>query len=109
MDQTTVLLIILGMALATYLPRALPLWTLASRSLSPAIVAWLRFVPASVLAALLAPTLLLDHGQPNLGLDNLFLWASLPVFVLAWRTRSLFGSVLLGMALVAAGRYFLAD
>ncbi|MFW6323775.1 MAG: AzlD domain-containing protein, partial [Desulfovibrionales bacterium] len=39
---------------------------------------------------------------------NLFLWASLPVFLLAWKTKSLFGSVLLGMALVAAGRYFLS-
>lgn len=94
------------MTLVTYLPRVLPMWTLASKSLSPAIVTWLGFVPAAVLAALLAPALFMPDGTPDISGDNLFLWVSLPVFLLAWRTKSLFGSVILGMALIALGRYF---
>ena len=107
MDQTTLLLTILGMLAVTYLPRALPMWTLTSRSLSPTIITWLGFIPAAVLASLLAPALLMPDGHPDISGDNLFIWVSLPVFLLAWRTKSLFGSVLLGMALIALARFFL--
>jgi branched-subunit amino acid transport protein len=40
-----------------------------------------------------------------LGPDNLFFWAALPTLLVAWKTRSLFGSVVVGMILVAAARY----
>lgn len=95
------------MTLVTYVPRALPLWTLASKSLPRIVVIWLGFVPTAVLAALLAPSLLLPEGGFSLGPDNLYLWAALPVFLLAWRFKSLFGCVILGMGLVALGRYLL--
>jgi len=36
----------------------------------------------------------------------LFLWAAIPTFLVAWKTRSLFGSVIVGMLVVAAARYF---
>jgi branched-subunit amino acid transport protein len=104
MDQEVILLAVLGMATATYLPRVFPFLALKSRTLTPTATKWLSYVPAAVLAALLSPVLLLRDGQVSAGADNLFLWASLPVFLLAAKTRSLFGSVALGMSLVAAAR-----
>jgi len=68
-------------------------------------MAWLRYVPAAVLAALLFPSLLANGGHISLGPRNLFLWAALPAALVAYKTRSLVGSVLVGMATVAAARY----
>ncbi len=105
MDQKVIFLTILGMAFVTYVPRLVPVYFLSSRSLPPLVVAWLRYVPVAVLAAMLFPSLLVQEGQIDLGLDNLFLWAALPTLLVAWKTRSLFGSVVVGMIVVAAGRY----
>jgi len=99
--------IILGMALATYLPRLVPVWFLSSRDLPRVVVVWLKYIPPAVLAAMLLPSVVVAGDRLDVGLDNLYLLAALPTLVVAWKTRSLFVSVLVGMALVAAGRFFL--
>jgi branched-subunit amino acid transport protein len=106
-DQKTIFLIILGMAIVTYLPRLIPAWFLSSRALPDVFRRWLRVVPVAVLAALLFPELLVQGTQFNFQLENLFLLASIPAALVAWRTRSLVGAVLTGMAVVAACRFFL--
>jgi branched-subunit amino acid transport protein len=107
MDETAVFLTILGMTLVTYGPRVAPVLLLASRSLPGPVVRWLSYVPTAVLSAMLFPSLLLKDGSFDITPENLFLWAAIPAFLLAWRTRSFFGTVALGMGLVAAGRWFL--
>jgi branched-subunit amino acid transport protein len=104
MDQDAIFLTILGMMSVTYIPRLLPVWFLSSKSLPPLVVAWLRYVPVAVLAAMLLPSLLVQGVQINLELSNLFLWAAVPTFLVAWRTRSLFGSVIVGMVVIAGAR-----
>ncbi len=104
MDQTTVWLIVFGMGAVTYVPRLLPLWLLASRALPRPVIAWLRYVPVAVLAAMLFPSLLISGGQANLRLDNLYLWAAIPTFLVAWKRRSMFGAVIVGMLVVAVAR-----
>ena len=108
MDQKAVFLTILGMALVTYVPRLLPIWVLSSKSLPPLVVKWLRYVPVAVLAAMLFPSLLVQEGQVGVGLDNLFLWAAVPTFLIAWKKRSLFGAVIVGMVVVAVARLLFA-
>ena len=105
MNSQAVFLTMLGMLAVTYLPRVLPLWFFASRRLPPIVVSWLRYVPVAVLAAMLLPSLVVAEGQLNLELQNLYLWAAVPTFVIAWKTRSLFGSVIVGMVVVAGIRY----
>ena len=105
MDQDAVTWTLIGMALVTYGPRLLPVWLLSSRVLPQAVIAWLRYVPAAVLAALLFPSLLVSGGHISLGPRNIYLWAALPAAWVAVRTRSLVGSVFAGMAIVAAARY----
>ena len=106
MDDKTVFLTICGMGAVTYLPRLLPMLLLSDRRLSPWIARWLSFVPATVLAALLAPGLLCRDGELTLELDNFFLLAAIPTFFVAWRFKSFFGTVATGMGLVALARYF---
>ena len=108
-DQDRILLTIVGMGLVTYLPRLVPLLLLSGRGGSEgALPAWIRrwlgYVPVAVLAAMLLPALLVVEGRAHLAWDNLYLWAALPTAGIAWKTRSLIGAVLVGVAVVALGR-----
>jgi branched-subunit amino acid transport protein len=104
MEQTPVLLTLLGMSLVTYLPRLLPAWFLRGRELPFFLVAWLRYVPVAVLTALLLPSLLVQNGRFNLAWNNFYLWAALPAILVAWKTKNMFLTVLVGMAVVAVMR-----
>ena len=105
MDQTLIFWTIVGMAVVTYLPRLLPTLFLSGKTLRPVISSWLRLVPPAVLAAMLVPSLLVRHNSVDLGVDNLFFWAALIAFPVAWKWNSLFATVIVGMGLVALGRY----
>lgn len=107
MENTTILITLAGMAIVTYLPRLLPAWFLRNRKLPPFLVAWLRYVPIAVLAALLLPSLLIQDNQVNLSPSNLYLWAAIPATWVAWHKKSLFGTVVVGMLIVALARLFL--
>lgn len=106
------LLLIFGMALVTYIPRVAPLMLLSSRDLNPMLMRWLEMVPPAVLAALLAPELLLTaapDGGKMLWIvsENVFLLAAVPTFLAGWLSGSFFGTVAIGMGTVALLRYFL--
>jgi branched-subunit amino acid transport protein len=107
MSDQLVLLTMIGMGVVTYLPRLLPAWFLRGKKLSPFLEAWLQYVPVAVLAALLLPSLLIADGQFNFHWNNLYLWAALPAGLTAWKSRSMFATVLVGMAVVAIIRLFL--
>ena len=94
--------------MVTYIPRLLPVWVLSSKSLPPLVVKWLRYVPVAVLAAMLFPSLLVQERRVDVGLENLFLWAAVPTFLIAWKKRSLFGAVIVGMVVVAVARLLFA-
>ena len=105
MDQTLIFWTIVGMALVTYIPRLLPVLFLSGKTLHPLLVAWLRLVPPAVLAAMLIPSLLIRDDVVTFGYDNLFLWAGVVAFPVAWKFKSLSATVVVGMGLVAVGRY----
>lgn len=108
MDQKAIFLIILGMALVTYGPRLAPAWLLSRRQMNPLLIRWLSFVPVAVLAALLLPGVLAPEGRVDVSWGNIFLWATVPCLILALRTKSFFGTVALGMLLIAGFRFFMA-
>jgi branched-subunit amino acid transport protein len=105
MDQTLIFWTIIGMAVVTYLPRLLPTMFLSGRQLQPWLAAWLRLIPPAVLAAMLVPSLLIRNDQLSFDFENLYLWAGILVFAVAWKFNALSVTVLVGMALVALGRY----
>jgi branched-subunit amino acid transport protein len=107
MDQKAIFLTILGMAVVTAGPRILPVWLLAERDLPPLVERWLKYIPVAVLSALLLPSLLLPEGAFDFSSSNLYLWAAIPTLFVALKTRSLFGSVICGMLLVALARLVL--
>lgn len=105
MADKTILITLLGMAVVTYLPRLLPAWFLRNRKLPPFLVAWLRYVPIAVLSALLLPSLLIENNKLFLNPANIYLWAAIPATWVAWRKKSLFGTVITGMLIVAIVRF----
>lgn len=99
--------LVAGMGLVTYLPRWAPLAVLSRRRLPPWLVEWLDLVPAAILAALVVPALLARPEPRVLDLARPELWVALPTLAFAWKTRSLGGSVVVGMGLYwLAGRLF---
>ncbi len=100
------------MALVTYLARVTPLLLLSSRQLNPHLMRWLEMVPPAVLAALLAPEILLRSGDKGeqllfLSTDNIFLLAALITFIAGWLTKSFFATVAVGMGTVSLLRWLM--
>lgn len=98
------LLLIAGMALATYLPRLAPLLLLSRRQLPAWLAEWLDLIPAAILGALVAPAVFAAADPRRMELLRPEVLAALPTFVFALKTRSLGGTVVFGMAL-----YWLAE
>ena len=88
-----------GMGLVTYLPRALPLLYLAHKQLPQWLIDWLGLIPVAILSALLAPTLFTDAASRSLSLGKIEFIVAIPTLIFALKTRSLGGTVLVGMVL----------
>lgn len=96
--------IIVGASIVTLLPRVLPLVVFSRLPLPDGARRWLSYVPISVMAALVGQELLLADGQWKAIATNVELWAALPTFVVAILTRSLLGTVIVGIASVVVLR-----
>lgn len=95
-------LIILGMALATYLNRAV-LFIVSDRfSLPQGWQRALRFAPAAALSAIVIPDLFLHQGQIVVSLDNIRLIAGLGGLMVAILTHSSVLAITVGMVALHA-------
>lgn len=82
-----VILLILGMSLATYLPRALPAVVVDRLQFTPRVEKFLRLIPYTAMAALIFPGVLtVDAARPEIGLVGsgvaaLLAWRKCPVIL----------------------------
>ena len=97
MVRFEVLLLIVLCMLVTIVPRTLPLMLIGKVSLPPVVIAWLRHIPIAIIAALLCQDLLLR----DVGLDWERLSAGIFALAFAFITRSILGTVILGVAVYA--------
>ena len=68
---------------------------------------WLNYIPAAVMAALVAPDLLFYGGTFNPDpLDNVFLLAGIASMIFAIVSKNFFATIVFAMAFVAGMRYF---
>lgn len=93
------LYLFLGMGIVTYFPRALPLMYLAHKQLPQWLINWLSLIPVAVLSALLAPSLLADASERVLHIGKPEFLVAIPTLLFALKTRSLGGTVFIGMLL----------
>jgi len=106
MIPDTYLYILLGMGVVTYVPRWLPLALLSNRRLPEWFEQWLDLIPAAILSALILP-ILITTGEPrHLDLLRPELLVAVPTLLFAVKTRSLAGTVVVGMFLFwLAGKF----
>ncbi|MCL5982164.1 MAG: AzlD domain-containing protein [Firmicutes bacterium] len=64
------------------------------------VIAWLRYIPVSVPAALVMPGILLTDRQLFLSVSNSYLLATVPAFLVAWRTKNMLLTISMGMGTV---------
>jgi branched-subunit amino acid transport protein len=108
MSAGGVWLILLGMGLVTLLVRLsfIALW---GRIALPQVVHdALRYVPPAVLAAIIAPAVLLHDGRLATAAGQPRLWAGLLAALIAWRTRSALATIVGGMAALFAIEWLVA-
>jgi branched-subunit amino acid transport protein len=99
MIHPEIIWVILGMGLVTFLPRWFPLMFLSRRNLPLWLVEWLDLIPAAILSALLLPALVTSGTPRHIALWQPELWVAIPTFLFALKTKSLGGTVVIGMAL----------
>jgi branched-subunit amino acid transport protein len=104
MENSQLILIVLGMSVVTFLPRVIPVGFLAGRRMPEWLVTWLKYVPISILSAMLVLDLAWKDQKINLHPTNLMLPSAALAFLVAARTRSLFGTVAAGMGALALFR-----
>lgn len=92
-------LLLLGMFLVTFGVRY-PVLALVSRVKLPVIVEQsLKYVPPVVLMAIITPAVLMPDGNGfDLKISNAPLFASLIAVLVAWRTKNLLLTIVIGMA-----------
>ncbi|GIP38370.1 branched-chain amino acid ABC transporter [Paenibacillus sp. J31TS4] len=99
-------MIILGTSLVTFLPRVLPLLILNRLQLPDWGIRWLNYVPIAVMAALVGQELFLEDGSLAPFPANLEVIAAIPTFLMAILSRSLLGTVLVGIVSIMVLRMF---
>ena len=92
------LYLILGMALVTFLPRFFPMVFLTRWTLPERVKKGLEYFPISILSAIAFP-ILFFNGEGRMEVQPHYLLSAIPVFIFAWKVESLWGSVILGMAI----------
>jgi branched-subunit amino acid transport protein len=93
-------LVMLEGGLLTYAIRASFIFWLGRGATPTWLKRSLKYVPPAILAALIAPDLLLLDGQMSLGWQNDRLLAGVLAILVAWRTRSALLAILAGMAVL---------
>ena len=100
------LAVVFGMGLVTFLPRWLPLVYLTKRNLPSWLVEWLDLIPAAILSALLLPELITGGTPRTLDFMRPELAVALPTLLFGLFTKSLGGTVVVGMLLYwLAGKF----
>ena len=97
------LLLFGGMGLVTYLPRALPLLYLAHKKMPQGLIDWLSLIPVAILSALIAPSLFTDAATRSFAFGKLEFLVAIPTLLFSLKTKSLGGTVLVGMLLYWLG------
>ena len=94
MDSTKILLIIVGMTLVTYIPRALPFILIGRINFSGKLEKFLKLIPYTAMSALIFPGVFtVDAANPWIGIIG-----ALTAGILAWKKYPVMVCVLAAIA-----------
>jgi branched-subunit amino acid transport protein len=94
MNETNIILLILGMALVTFIPRLIPAVLVDKMHFGPKTEKFLKLIPYTAMAALIFPGVItVDSANPIIGITG-----GLVAAVLAWRKCPVMVCVLAAIA-----------
>ncbi|MEG0439195.1 MAG: AzlD domain-containing protein [Solibacillus sp.] len=98
-------LVILGCAVVTWLPRILPFVFVKNVKMPDVVLRWLAYIPVCILSALVIEGMFVKEAQ-LVTIDWLHLCAFIPTLLVALVTKSLSKTVVAGVITMAALRFF---
>lgn len=102
----SMLLLMIGCAIVTWLPRVIPFMLVRNVKLPDVILKWLSYIPICILSALVLESLF--HSEDKMvTLDWLNVLAFIPTLIVAIYTKSLFKTVIVGVLTMALIRFFI--
>ncbi|WP_411347994.1 AzlD domain-containing protein [Paenibacillus sp. WLX2291] len=104
--EWSVLLVIIGCALVTMLPRVIPFLVVRNIALPTVVMRWLSYIPVCILTALIVESALDKQGS-TLYVDWHAVIVLVPTLLIALKTKSLSITVITGVVLMAGVRYWL--
>jgi branched-subunit amino acid transport protein len=93
-------LIMLAAGLLTFLTRLSFISLFSDREMPPPLQRALGFVPPAVLTAIIFPELLLSDGELAISADNTRLLAGMVAILVAWITRRIMPTIVVGMGVL---------
>jgi len=97
LDATSLWLLMLVIGAGTFLIRFSFIWLLGRGEVSPELQRILRFIPPSVLSAMILPSFVLPH-HTGFAMDNPRMWAGIVAAIVVWRTKSMILTSITGMS-----------
>ncbi|MBL8146592.1 MAG: AzlD domain-containing protein [Anaerolineae bacterium] len=94
------LLLVAGMAAVTLGIRYPVLVLVGKIPLPESVFRALRYVPPAVLTAIIVPAVLMPAGTVDVSPTNAYLVAGIVSALVAWRTKSLLLTIIIGMAVM---------
>lgn len=105
--NVTVLLILAGCSIVTWIPRVAPFLIVRNVQLPDAVMKWLSFIPVCILTALITGSVI-EGGNGTLPIINWqVLFALVPTLLIALWKKSLLVTVIFGIVVMAALRNFM--
>lgn len=105
--RPTMFLIILGMAVATYLTRVTLLVFGKRVNFPPLFLRSLRYIPIAMLSAIIFPAVLAPQGAIEISPQNPYLLAALATVVVVRLTKNSVVGIVVGMGLILLLRIWL--
>jgi branched-subunit amino acid transport protein len=105
--RSEILLLILGMAIVTYLTRFTCLYLFRHVTLPASLSRGFRYVPVGILTAMVVPGIVLSEGRVFIHWQNFYLVAGFASFLAALRWKNMFASLGAGLLVILLLRRFL--
>ena len=90
-------LVLLVVGFITFATRLSFIFLFGRYSIPPVVQRALRYVPPAALTAIIIPEMLAPGGTVDISFSNLRLIAGLLAIVVAWRSKNIFLTILIGM------------
>lgn len=103
----SIVLIIIGCAIVTIIPRITPFIIIRNMNLPDAVTKWLSFIPICLFTALIMSSILVESDTAVMAINWNVIYAIIPTLIFAIWTKNLSITVIVGIISMAIIRYFL--